>query len=148
MLGTLGVILEANKAKVKPMKYLVALLALVSTYAFSGMLVFADGHTNQLEVEKETPKVYWTRKPIQCGPPNGLIELVKGYGEIPLITADGMTAGATGQIVNIKIIFAVNPETGSWTLIEVNSPEQACVLGNGEGYNINSLPPTATKQET
>ena len=48
------------------MKYLVALLALVPAYVFSGMLAFADGHTNQLEVEKETPKVYWTRKPIQC----------------------------------------------------------------------------------
>ena len=130
------------------MKYLVALLALVPAYVFSGMLAFADGHTNQLEVEKETPKVYWTRKPIQCGPPNGLVELVKGYGEIPLLTADGVTADGQGQMVNIKIIFAVNPETGSWTLIEVNSSDQACVLGNGEGYNINSLPPITTKQET
>ena len=132
------------------MKYLVALLALVSAYAFSGTLAFADGHTNQLEeleVEKETPKVYWTRKPIQCGPTKGLVELVQGYGEIPLLTANGVTAGETGQVINIKIIFAVNPETGSWTLIEVNSPSQACVLGNGEGYDIENLPATI-KQET
>ena len=130
------------------MKYLVALLALLPAFAFSGMLAFADGHTNQLEEpEKETPKVYWTRKPIQCGPPLGLVELVKGYGEIPLLTANGVTADGTGQMIKIKIIFAVNPETGSWTLIEVNSPSQACVLGNGEGYDIENLPATI-KQET
>ena len=60
------------------MKYLVALLVLVPALAFGGMLAFADNQTDQSEkIEEESPKVYWTRKPIQCGPPDGLIELVK-----------------------------------------------------------------------
>jgi hypothetical protein len=126
------------------MKYLVALLVLVPAYVFSGMLAFADGHTNQLE--KETPKVYWAKKPIQCGPPEGLIDLVKGYGELPLLTANGLSTSGKGETVQIKLVFAVNQETGSWTLIELNSPSQACVLGSGEGYTINKLPPL--KQET
>ena len=52
----------------------------------------------------------------------------------------------SGSTKNVQIIFAVNAETGSWTLIEINDPEQACVLGSGEGYQINKLP--SKKQET
>lgn len=147
MLGTLGVVLEVNKAKVKIMKKLLTVLALVPALAFGGMLAFADNQTDQSDkVEEESPKVYWTRKPIQCGPPEGLIDLVKGYGETPLLTANGLATMPSGSTKNVQIVFAVNPETGSWTLIEINDPEQACVLGSGEGYEVNKLP--SKKQET
>jgi hypothetical protein len=133
-----------HKTKVKVMKYLIAVLALVPVYVFSGMLAVA---ADSPKVEKdETPQVYWTKKPVQCGSPGSLIELVKSYGEIPLLTADGISTAGNGQVVKIKVIFAVNPISKSWTMIEVNSPTQACVLSNGEGFNINKLP--APKQET
>lgn len=124
------------------MKYLIAVLALVPAYVFSGMLALADNHKE----EKKAPQVYWTKKPVQCGSPGSLIELVKSYGEIPLLTADGISTAGSGQAVKIKVVFAVNPISKSWTLIEVNSPTQACVLSNGEGFDINKLP--APKQET
>ena len=147
MLGTLGVALGVSKAKVKIMKKLLTVLAMVLALAFGGMLAFADNQTDQSEkIEEESPKVYWTRKPIQCGPPDGLIELVKGYGETPLLTGNGLATMPSGSTKNVQIIFAVNAETGSWTLIEINDPEQACVLGSGEGYQINKLP--SKKQET
>lgn len=128
------------------MKYLLAIGTILPALTFGGMLAFADGHTNQLEEVQKEPQVYWTKKPIQCGPPEGLIELVKGYGELPLLTSNGLSTSGKGETVQIKLVFAVNQETGSWTLIELNSPSQACVLGSGEGYTINKLPPL--KQET
>jgi hypothetical protein len=36
---------------------------------------------------------------------------------------------------NVNIIFGANKETGSWTLIEVNSETQACVLGSGNNWS-------------
>ena len=120
---------------------------MVPALTFNGMLAFADDQTDQSEkMEEESPKVYWTRKPIQCGPPDGLIELVEGYGERPLLTGNGLATMPSGSTKNVQIIFAVNPETGSWTLIEINDPEQACVLGSGEGYKVKKLP--NKKQET
>lgn len=133
------------------MKYLLAIGTILPALAFGGMLASADGHKNELEEldqleQKKRSQIYWTQKPIQCGQPEGLINLVKGYGELPLLITNGLSTNGRGETVKVKLIFAVNQETGSWTLIESNSPSQACVLGTGEGYTINKLPPL--KQET
>lgn len=125
------------------MKYLLAIGTILPALAFGGMLASADGHKEQ--VKKDTG-IYWTQKPVQCGQPEGLISLVKSYGELPLLITNGLSTNGKGKTVKVKLIFAVNQETGSWTLIESNSPSQACVLGTGEGYTINKLP--SQKQET
>lgn len=92
--------------------------------------------------------VYWAQKPIQCGPVDSLIEMVKEYGEMPMLSADGLAMGQNGRGLNITIVLGANPETGTWTLMEVQKEiGLACVLGSGSGYNLHQSQ-SATKIPT
>jgi hypothetical protein len=89
---------------------------------------------------KAIPEIYWVGKPIQCGTPEALIDLVKRFGELPVLTATGTTVDGNGMQRDVNIIFGANRETGSWTLIEVNSETQACVLGSGNNWSEKIIP--------
>ena len=80
----------------------------------------------------EAPQVFWAMKPIQCGHPDEIIKIPESYGEKPMITGTGLALNPNGTGVPVKIVFGVNTETGTWTLIEINGENQACVLGSGK----------------
>ena len=41
-----------------------------------------------------------------------------------------------GTGMEVQIVLGVNTKTGTWTLIEINGPEQACVLGAGKNITL------------
>jgi len=82
---------------------------------------------------QEDAPIYWAQKPLQCSTTDGIIELVKKYGEVPTIILDGVTALPNGATSPSKFIIAMNSKTKSWTLLEFTQGDQACILGSGEG---------------
>lgn len=84
----------------------------------------------------EAPQVFWAQKPVQCGDPADIIKIPEAYDEKPMITGDGLAVLPNGSGIPIKIIFGVNTETGTWTLIELNGENQACVLGSGKNLTL------------
>ena len=82
---------------------------------------------------QEDAPIYWASKPLQCSTTDGIIELVKKYGEVPTIILNGVTALPNGATSPSKFVIAMNPKTKSWTLLEFTQGDQACILGTGEG---------------
>lgn len=112
---------------------LFALLAIVSACH----PVYAE----EAQTEVPTQGTYWAQKPVQCGPIDSLIEMVKEYGEEPALSANGLAMGIAGRGVDVKIVLGANEKTGTWTLIEIQSDgTMACVLGSGTGYELHKLP--------
>ena len=84
----------------------------------------------------EAPVLFWATKPVQCGHPDEIIKIPEAYGEEPMITGTGLATMPNGAGMEVQIVFGVNTETGTWTLIEINGPEQACVLGAGKNLTL------------
>tara|TARA_B100001287_G_scaffold131938_1_gene111154 strand:+ start:1048 stop:1398 length:351 start_codon:yes stop_codon:yes gene_type:complete len=84
----------------------------------------------------EAPQIFWAQKPVQCGDPKDIIKIPEQYGEKPMMTGDGLAVLPNGSGMPVRIVFGVNTETGTWTLIEINGENQACVLGSGKNLTL------------
>ena len=84
----------------------------------------------------ESPLLFWATKPVQCGDPDEIIKIPDAYGEKPMITGTGLATMPNGTGMEVQIVLGVNTKTGTWTLIEINGPEQACVLGAGKDITL------------
>ena len=84
----------------------------------------------------DAPLLFWATKPVQCGDPDEIIKIPEAYGEKPMITGTGLATMPNGTGMEVQIVFGVNTKTGTWTLIEINGPEQACVLGSGKNITL------------
>ena len=107
------------------MKYLIIALALLIPFSTS-----AEQNT------VDAPLLFWATKPVQCGDPDEIIKIPEAYGEKPMITGTGLATMPNGTGMEVQIVFGVNTKTGTWTLIEINGPEQACVLGSGKNLTL------------
>jgi hypothetical protein len=74
----------------------------------------------------------WASKPIQCGSIDEVLELMESLGEEPFIYFEGGSVRPEGNLPT-KFVITLNHETNAWTLLEIPHPEQACVLGAGQG---------------
>jgi hypothetical protein len=79
---------------------------------------------------------YYTAKPVICGPVKDIIDTSKQFGELPLLKGEGITMNRNGAYTPSQYVIGLNEETGTWTLIEVLSTGQACVLGTGTKLEI------------
>ena len=87
--------------------------------------------------QEENLDVYWAQKPVQCGNIEKVIELVKEYGEEPVLTGKGLAMNNMGEGENVTIVLGANNQTQTWTLIEIQANGVvACILGSGSGYQI------------
>lgn len=111
------------------------------------LLLLMPFSTLAQETEIKPPQVFWAQKPVQCGDPADIIKIPEQYGEKPMITGDGLAVLPNGSGIPIRIIFGVNTKTGTWTLIELNGENQACVLGSGKNLTL-IKPDTNTKMRT
>ena len=59
---------------------------------------------------------------------------------------DGLAAATDGvQFINTQVIVSINPETKTFSVVEVLSPELACVIAGGENIRIVVNPSEKTK---
>ncbi|MAI17789.1 MAG: hypothetical protein CMH04_03925 [Marinovum sp.] len=108
------------------MKYLIIALA--------SLLIPLNTLAEQNNVD--IPLLFWATKPVQCAHPDEIIKIPEAYGEDPMITGTGLATMPNGVGMEVQIVLGVNTKTGTWTLIEINGPEQACVLGSGKDITL------------
>jgi|TARA_R110002167_G_scaffold23948_2_gene84932 hypothetical protein len=80
--------------------------------------------------------MYYTSKPVICGTVEDIIGISKGFGELPVLRGDGTTMKDDGKYSPSQYVIGLNQETGTWTLIELLSTGQACILGRGSKLEI------------
>jgi hypothetical protein len=92
------------------------------------------------EHEKNT---YNSQKPVSCMTMENMLAIVDGqFGEKPWFTGDGLAAATDGQqFIKTQVVFAVNLETKTFSIIEIINPELVCIIGGGNNFNFNE-PPT------
>jgi hypothetical protein len=71
-----------------------------------------------------------TKLELSCFPLKDIILEVEKYGEVPLLLANSVRED-NNKASNHSIIFLVNPETRSWTLLEKSKNENYCILAIG-----------------
>jgi hypothetical protein len=81
-------------------------------------------------------QMYYTSKPVICGTVEDIIGISKGFGELPVLRGDGTTMKDDGKYSPSQYVIGLNQETGTWTLIELLSTGQACILGRGSKLEI------------
>jgi hypothetical protein len=71
-----------------------------------------------------------TKIELSCFPLKDIILEVDKYGEVPLLLANSVRE-ENNKTSNHSIIFLVNTETRSWTLLEKSKNENYCILAVG-----------------
>tara|TARA_B100000900_G_C20095757_1_gene519909 strand:- start:80 stop:445 length:366 start_codon:yes stop_codon:yes gene_type:complete len=96
------------------------------------------------EHEKNT---YNSQKPVTCMSPKQMLEIVSGkFNELPYIQGDGLAAATDGvQFIKTQVIVSINPETMTFSVVELINPELACVIAGGENVRIVVKPSEKTK---
>ena len=96
------------------------------------------------EHEKNT---YNSQKPVTCMSPQQMLAIVdKQFKEVPYIQGDGLAAATDGvQFIKTQVIVSINPETRTFSVVELNNPTLACVIAGGENVRIVIKPTEKTK---
>ncbi len=82
-------------------------------------------------------QTFYSKKPVICGLIEHILNTSKSFGEIPLFKGDGFAMRDDNRTFKpSQYIINYNKETKGWSLIEIISPEMACVLGTGKGMEI------------
>ena len=89
------------------------------------------------EHEKNT---YNSQKPVTCLTPQQMLAIIDTqFKEVPYIQGDGIAAATDGvQFINTQVIVSINPETGTFSVVELISPTIACVISCGKYVRINT----------
>lgn len=107
-------------------------------------LMFALTTSAYAEHEKNT---YNSQKPVTCMTPQQMLAIVdKQFKEMPYIQGDGLAAATDGkQFINTQVIVSINPETRTFTVVEIINPQLACVIAGGENVRLVIKPSEKTK---
>ena len=110
-------------------------------------LAFCLGLTITLPaIAQEEDKFLLTRQ--GCDPFSEVVELVTGkYGETPLFVGEGLQFGIQGQTYTGGMMFLVNQDTGSWSLVHLYGDGTACVTAVGTQFEPYSGPPKRAQGE-
>ena len=75
-------------------------------------------------------------KPIFCNHPDTITELLVMWGESPKMTMKNVSPNIKSELLQTVVVFGMNTETETWSIVEFISPEWACILANGVGAEI------------
>ena len=60
--------------------------------------------------------------------------IMRKYGEQPLFRGEGLQFHVSGQMYSSDMMYFVNQETGSWSLIALYPDGTACMIANGRNF--------------
>jgi hypothetical protein len=60
--------------------------------------------------------------------------IMRKYGEQPLFRGEGMQFHASGQMYTSEMMYFVNQESGSWSLVALYNDGTACMVANGRSF--------------
>ena len=75
-------------------------------------------------------------KPVVCNHPDTITELLVMWGESPKMTMNNVSPNIKSELLQTIVVFGMNTETETWSIVEFISPEWACILANGIGAEI------------
>jgi len=107
--------------------FIIAFLAPISTYA--------SEHNNEIEV-------FTVQKPIMCVESGSLLmsDLLSKYGENVFALGVGNILNMRGMRGIAQIIYLLNIETKSFTILEFHPSGKACILSSGENFELVDMP--------
>jgi hypothetical protein len=90
--------------------------------------------------EEKQSKLFITQQ--ACDPVMEMSAIIIGkYKEQPLFLGKGMQfAARTGQPYEAGVMFFVNQDSGTWSLVSLYSDGTACMIANGTGFEPYSGP--------
>ena len=108
---------------------------MMTILCFLGLLLLT---TNPLAAEvNKLPKgdipTLFTRAP--CDPLPKMLQTMKKYKEELLFTGNGMTFSAkTGEPFRGGMMFFVNQDTGTWSMLQLFGDGMSCMIMNGRDF--------------
>lgn len=69
-----------------------------------------------------------------CGKWKEMQASIMKYSEHLLFTGSGLTFSPQGQVYNGAMMFFVNQETGTWTVLQAYGDGMACMIFNGKQF--------------
>ena len=98
--------------------------------------VYAAEDTNDQEI-------YSVTKPIMCVESGSLLmsDILSKYGENVFALGVGNVFDLRGMRGIAQIIYLLNIETKSFTILEYHSSGTACILSSGEKFELVDMPP-------
>ena len=110
----------------------VLILLLLAPVTMAGMTASLAQAQESKTPEGEKPTIF-TRAP--CDPLPNMIETIAKYKEDLLFIGDGMTFSAkTGQPHNGGMMFFVNQDTGTWSMLQLFADGMSCMIMNGKRF--------------
>lgn len=83
--------------------------------------------------QESQEKMLMTQAP--CAPFPEMAQLAERHGEEPLFMGTGLTfKPVSGESYRGGMIFAVNQDTGTWTMFQVFGDGMTCMLMNGNKF--------------
>ena len=78
--------------------------------------------------------------------PQQVLAVVSGkFNEVPYMQGDGFGRTDGVQFINTQVIVSINPETKTFSVVELLNPELACVIAGGENIRVVVNPSEKTK---
>ena len=111
---------------------------------FSALVLLFVLTTNAYaEHEKNT---YNSQKPVTCMTPQQVLAVVSGrFNEVPRCKVMDLHATDGVRFINTQVIVSINPETKTFSVVELLSPELDFVIAGGENIRIVVNPSEKTK---
>ena len=75
-------------------------------------------------------------KPVVCNHPDTITELLVMWGESPKMTMKNVSPNIKSELLQTVVVFGMNIETGTWSIVEFVDPDWACILANGIGADV------------
>ena len=75
-------------------------------------------------------------KPVVCNHPDTITDLLDMWGEKPKMTMSNVSPNLKSEMLGTVVVFGMNTNTNTWSIVEFISPEWASILANGVGAEI------------
>ena len=75
-------------------------------------------------------------KPVFCNHPDTIIQILDTWGEQPKMTMNNVSPNIKSELLQTVVVFGMNIETGTWSIVEFINPDWACILANGVGAEV------------
>ena len=75
-------------------------------------------------------------KPVFCNHPDTIIQILDTWGEQPKMTMNNVSPNLKSELLQTVVVFGMNTNTNTWSIVEFINPDWACILANGVGADV------------
>jgi len=75
-------------------------------------------------------------KPVVCNHPDTITQLLDMWGESPKMTMSNVSPNLQSEMLSTVVVFGMNTNTNTWSIVEFINPDWACILANGVGAEV------------